>query len=100
MASVPRQSRVHGPVGVRLCTAGGSLAGAQALLAGDARRVFHVGGGLHHAMHGRASGFCYVNDVVLAIQRMVEQGSGSSYLDIDAHTATACKRPSTTPSTS
>ena len=30
-------------------------------------RAFHFAGGLHHAMPARASGFCYVNDAVLAI---------------------------------
>lgn len=68
-----------------LYTGGGSLAAAEFLLTGETRRVFHVGGGLHHAMHGRASGFCYVNDVVLAIQRLVAQGRRVLYLDIDAH---------------
>jgi acetoin utilization protein AcuC len=68
-----------------LYTAGGSLRAAQALLDGETDRVFHPGGGLHHAMPRRASGFCYVNDVVLAIQRLVSAGRRVLYLDIDAH---------------
>ena len=28
-------------------------------------------GGLHHAKRGEASGFCYVNDIVLAILEVV-----------------------------
>ncbi len=68
-----------------LYTAGGSLTGAAILLSGEARRVFHAGGGLHHAMQSRASGFCYINDVVLAIRHLVEQGRRVLYLDVDAH---------------
>ena len=29
-------------------------------------------GGLHHAKRGEASGFCYVNDIVLAILEVVK----------------------------
>ena len=29
-------------------------------------------GGLHHAKRGEASGFCYVNDIVLAILEVVQ----------------------------
>ena len=42
-------------------------------------------GGLHHAMPSRASGFCYVNDAVLAILRLRERGLRVLYVDIDAH---------------
>ena len=42
-------------------------------------------GGLHHAMPSRASGFCYVNDAVLAILRFRERGLRVLYVDIDAH---------------
>ena len=34
---------------------------------------------------GRASGFCYVNDPVLAILRLREHGLRVAYVDIDAH---------------
>lgn len=68
-----------------LYTAGGSLRAADLLGSGKAERVFHPGGGLHHAMPARASGFCYVNDVVLAIRRLLDEGRRVFYLDIDAH---------------
>ncbi len=68
-----------------LHTAGGSLQGAELIVSGEARRVFHPGGGLHHAMPDRASGFCYVNDVVLAIHRLLDAGKRVFYLDLDAH---------------
>ena len=48
-------------------------------------RAFHFAGGLHHAMPDRASGFCYVNDAVLAILRLRERGLRVAYVDIDAH---------------
>jgi histone deacetylase 8 len=34
--------------------------------------VINLGGGRHHAMRSQASGFCYINDVVLAIQRLLQ----------------------------
>ena len=68
----------------RLC-AGGSLLAADLVASGEADRVFHFAGGLHHAMPSRASGFCYVNDAVLAILRLRERGLRVLYIDIDAH---------------
>ena len=65
--------------------AGGSLLAAQLVADGEADRAFHFAGGLHHAMPGRASGFCYVNDAVLAIMRLRERGLRVAYVDIDAH---------------
>ncbi len=64
--------------------AGGSIDGAEALLAG-APRAFNPAGGLHHAMPTRASGFCHVNDGVLAIERLRQAGRRVVYVDIDAH---------------
>ena len=65
--------------------AGGSLLAAQLVADGEADRAFHFAGGLHHAMPGRASGFCYVNDAVLAIMHLRERGFRVAYVDIDAH---------------
>ncbi|HUM17262.1 MAG TPA: acetoin utilization protein AcuC [Candidatus Nitrosotalea sp.] len=65
--------------------AGGSLLAAQLVAGGEVDRAFHFAGGLHHAMPGRASGFCYVNDAVLAIMRLRERGLRVAYVDIDAH---------------
>ena len=66
-------------------TAGGSLLAAQLVLDGEATRAFHFAGGLHHAMPDRASGFCYVNDAVLAIQALRRKNWKIAYVDIDAH---------------
>jgi acetoin utilization protein AcuC len=65
--------------------AGGSLLAAQLVASGQATRAFHFAGGLHHAMPDRASGFCYVNDAVLAILHLRDRGLRVAYVDIDAH---------------
>jgi acetoin utilization protein AcuC len=65
--------------------AGGSLLGARLVADGQATRAFHFAGGLHHAMRDRASGFCYVNDAVLAILYLRARGLRVAYVDIDAH---------------
>ena len=65
--------------------AGGSDAGMAAILRGERRHVFHPGGGLHHAMPGRASGFCVYNDPALAIARARDAGLRVLYLDLDVH---------------
>ena len=46
---------------------------------------FSIGGGMHHAKRDRASGFCYVNDVVIALNELKKKGKKVVYLDIDAH---------------
>ncbi len=65
--------------------AAGSLLAADLVAAGEVDRAFHFAGGLHHAMPSRASGFCYVNDAVLAILRLRARGLRVAYVDIDAH---------------
>ncbi|MHB1942462.1 MAG: acetoin utilization protein AcuC [Acidiferrobacteraceae bacterium] len=62
---------------------GSSVLGAEAVL--DGRRAFSPAGGMHHASPDRARGFCYFNDVVLAILRLKEAGLRVLYLDLDAH---------------
>jgi acetoin utilization protein AcuC len=65
--------------------AAGSLTAADLVASGEVERAFHFAGGLHHAFPNRASGFCYVNDAVLAILRLREHGLRVAYVDIDAH---------------
>lgn len=64
---------------------GGTLTGARAILEGRARRVFNPSGGYHHAHAGRAGGFCYVNDIVLAADLFRRHGRRVLVLDIDGH---------------
>ncbi len=67
-----------------MLVAGGSIDAAAALLRGSPR-AFNPAGGLHHAMPSRASGFCHINDGVLAIEHMRRAGRRVAYVDIDAH---------------
>jgi acetoin utilization protein AcuC len=65
--------------------AGGSLRAMEAILGGDTEHAFHPGGGLHHAMPGRASGFCIYNDPALAIAMARRAGKRVLYIDLDVH---------------
>lgn len=67
--------------------AGGSLTAARRLLAGEAGAVFNPAGGFHHAMPASAAGFCYLNDVVIAVEELARAGNRVCFLDIDAHHA-------------
>jgi acetoin utilization protein AcuC len=65
--------------------AGGSLRAMEAILRGDVEHAFHPGGGLHHAMPDRASGFCIYDDPALAIARARRDGLRVLYVDLDVH---------------
>lgn len=65
--------------------AGGSLAAMDAILEGRVAHALHPGGGLHHAMSARASGFCIYNDVALAVARARDAGHRVLYVDLDVH---------------
>lgn len=64
---------------------GAALTAAEQLLSGDSDIAFSLLGGFHHAMAERAAGFCYLNDVALACDRLARAGKRVFYLDIDAH---------------
>jgi acetoin utilization protein AcuC len=64
---------------------GASIQAAELVATGEVERAFAFAGGLHHAMPDRASGFCYLNDAVLAIQALRARGRRVCYVDIDAH---------------
>jgi acetoin utilization protein AcuC len=65
---------------------GATVAAAGAVLGGGAAHAFSPAGGLHHAMPGRASGFCIYNDPAVAIAWMLEQGvQRIAYVDVDVH---------------
>jgi acetoin utilization deacetylase AcuC-like enzyme len=67
--------------------AGAAVAGVDALLAGETRRVFcAVRPPGHHAEAGRAMGFCFFNNVAVAAARALDQGlSRVAILDFDVH---------------
>lgn len=65
--------------------AGGSIDAVDRILAGETEHAFNPGGGLHHAMAGRASGFCIYNDVALGVARARDAGHRVLYVDLDVH---------------
>jgi len=65
--------------------ASGSIDGAKKLLTGKAQIAINWAGGLHHAKKSEASGFCYVNDIVLAILEFLKYWPRVVYIDIDVH---------------
>jgi acetoin utilization protein AcuC len=66
--------------------AGATVAAAEAVWAGRAVRAINISGGLHHAMPGRASGFCVYNDPAVAIARLLDLGAERvAYVDVDVH---------------
>jgi len=64
---------------------GAALTGADLLLGREVDVAFNLLGGFHHAMAGKAGGFCYLNDLVLACLKLAEGGKRVLYLDLDAH---------------
>ncbi len=65
--------------------AGATLLGAELIDQGAADVVFSPTGGFHHAGKNFAAGFCYVNDIVLAIKQWLRRRKRILYIDIDAH---------------
>lgn len=65
--------------------AGGSIDGAQKLNHGLVDVAINWAGGLHHAKKIEASGFCYVNDIVLGILELLKYHARVLYIDIDVH---------------
>jgi acetoin utilization deacetylase AcuC-like enzyme len=47
----------------------------------------HLGGGFHHAFAGRAEGFCYLNDLAVAVRAMQAEGRVErvAVVDVDLH---------------
>ena len=39
---------------------GGTLAAVEAVMSGKTKHALHLGGGLHHAMPGKGSGFVFI----------------------------------------
>ncbi|HET7702556.1 MAG TPA: acetoin utilization protein AcuC [Candidatus Limnocylindrales bacterium] len=75
----------HGMHEAAAAVAGGSLRAVEAILRGEVDHAFHPGGGLHHAMPGRAAGFCIYDDPALAIARARLDGLRVLYVDLDVH---------------
>jgi len=64
---------------------GASIDGAIKLNNQDTDVAINWSGGLHHAKKCEASGFCYINDIVLAILELLKVHARVLYIDIDIH---------------
>lgn len=66
--------------------AGGSILAAQTAL-DSGKIVAHIGGGFHHAFSDHAEGFCYINDIAVAIRVMQQQNriKTAAVIDCDLH---------------
>ncbi|KAK7178690.1 Histone deacetylase phd1 [Paraphaeosphaeria sporulosa] len=64
---------------------GASMSAAWDLLSKQSDIAINWSGGLHPAKKNSASGFCYVNDIVIAIQLLLTQHQRVLYIDIDVH---------------
>ena len=66
-------------------SAGGTIEAAGLALEGGV--CVHIGGGFHHAYPDHAEGFCYVNDVGVAIRRLRRDGLAQrvAVIDCDLH---------------
>ena len=63
---------------------GSSLLAAD--LVANGGRAYSLGGGFHHGMAGYANGFCFLNDLAFAINRLRDLGvQRIAYIDLDAH---------------
>ena len=66
--------------------AGGSVLAAAQVWEGRSDHAVNIAGGLHHAMYDSASGFCLLNDVVIAIRWLLDHGARRvAYVDVDVH---------------
>lgn len=64
---------------------GATLCATQQLVAGSSDIAINWSGGLHHAHKNEASGFCYINDIVLSILDLLRKHPRVLYIDIDVH---------------
>jgi histone deacetylase HOS1 len=70
-------------------TAGSSIYAAKALITAKSNGKQNIAinwyGGRHHCTKRRASGYCYINDVILAIGTLRKAFDKVFYLDLDLH---------------
>ncbi|KAL1798937.1 hypothetical protein ACET3X_002974 [Alternaria dauci] len=64
---------------------GATMSAAYNLINNQSNIAINWSGGLHHAKKNLASGFCYVNDIVIAIQTLLSRNQRVLYIDIDVH---------------
>ncbi|CAH8450008.1 unnamed protein product [Heterobilharzia americana] len=89
-------SGFHSVFDYAVAAVSGSLAAADTLVSRHCQVVINWGGGWHHAKRSEASGFCYINDIVLAIHRLISSNPSKIstnsncqtrvlYIDLDLH---------------
>jgi len=82
----------EGIVQAYVLAAGGTVRAAHDALASGVG--VNLGGGFHHAFPDRAEGFCYINDLAVAIRALQRQGriQRAAVVDCDVHqgNGTAC----------
>jgi acetoin utilization protein AcuC len=65
---------------------GATVEAARRVWTGDRLHAANISGGLHHAMPGKASGFCVYNDVAVGIRWLLDHGAERvAYVDVDVH---------------
>lgn len=77
----------HAIVDAYKLAAGGTILAARTALTGPNPIVCHIGGGFHHAFADHAEGFCYINDIAVAIRAMQSEGriKTAAVIDCDLH---------------
>ena len=66
--------------------AAGTLQACRDVWTGACAHAVNFCGGMHHAMPGKASGFCIYNDAGVGIQWLLDQGAERvAYVDVDVH---------------
>ncbi len=65
--------------------AGATICGTDLICNKKADVVFSPTGGFHHAGPDFASGFCYINDINIAVKKLLGHGKRVLCIDIDTH---------------
>jgi len=78
-----------GMYGASALHAGATLLACEAVVTGRTTRAMNLGGGFHHAMPNKASGFCIFNDLAIGMKALLEVHGLRRilYVDVDAHHA-------------
>lgn len=76
---------VEGIYEASMLAAGASVQAAELVASREVSIAFNMAGGFHHAKPSHAWGFCYINDPVIAIHKLLQKFERVAYIDIDAH---------------
>jgi acetoin utilization deacetylase AcuC-like enzyme len=66
---------------------GGTYLACRLALVDADRFCFYLGGGSHHARYDAGSGFCLLNDIIIALRKLQDEGYAGLIwiIDVDAH---------------